>query len=554
MLRISVGANSQTASVVTGGLLIAFSFFFIGSFWQIITLAAGIVLTVSGISRLLCVPWDLVEMYGIQDSVQMLSEAVRQVEEADRMIDALKGCQDGDVTSIIFRDWEKFTESEKARMSYLRDGFNDRRDWQRLYEGKRREATKQAVLAMSEIAAFYRYTRRILGVAYTEPRKATGVADATPDTSAALPQKRRPRRNTAKRTQDAIAAVAASYGQELIPDGMPEQGPSVTRYPFRIPQGVKLSKITALSDDLALSLGVSPVRIAPIPGIPSVIGVEVPNEKRKAVKFGDLTRSDAFRAANVPLPVPVGLDITGKPVIADLAAFPHALIAGTTGSGKSVFMNVIICGLLEKFSPEKVGFIMIDPKRVELVPYNDIPHLMEPVITDAERAAEALQWATEEMDRRYKKFTELRIRDITQCADMPYLVIIIDEMADLMMSAGKAAEESIVRIAQLGRAAGIHLIIATQRPTKDIVTGLIKANVPARFAFAVSSSLESRIILDDNGAEKLLGQGDMIYAPQSGAAVRVQGAYISGEPDNDEIGRVIRKWRKWKSGAKTAGG
>ena len=318
------------------------------------------------------------------------------------------------------------------------------------------------------------------------------------------------------------------------------RGPTVTRYDLELEAGVKLNKITNLSGDLALALGVENVRIAPIPDKISTVGIEVPNKVVSAVCLRDIIDSPAFRNAKSKLSFAVGKDIGGNCIIGNIAKLPHMLIAGTTGSGKSVCMNSLILSLLYKATPDEVRLIMIDPKMVELGIYNGIPHLFIPVVTDPKKAAGALQWAVVEMLKRYRLFSEAQVRDLASYnalqknepdgQTLPQVVIVIDELADLMLCAAKEVEESICRVAQMGRAAGMHLIIATQRPSADVITGLMKANIPSRIAFAVSSSLESRIILDTSGAEKLIGMGDMLYAPiGTGKPLRVQGSFVSDE-------------------------
>ena len=318
------------------------------------------------------------------------------------------------------------------------------------------------------------------------------------------------------------------------------RGPTVTRYDLELEAGVKLNKLTNLAGDLALSLGVASVRIAPIPDKISTVGVEVPNKLVSTVYLRDIIASDAFQRASSKLSFAIGKDIGGNAIVGNIAKLPHMLIAGTTGSGKSVCMNSLILSLLYKATPEEVRLIMIDPKMVELGIYNGIPHLFIPVVTDPKKAAGALQWAVVEMLKRYRLFSEIGVRDLAGYnkhqrgveggQTLPQVVIVIDELADLMLVASKEVEESICRVAQMGRASGMHLIIATQRPSADVITGLMKANIPSRIAFAVSSALESRIILDTQGAEKLIGQGDMLYAPLgSGKPLRVQGAFVSDE-------------------------
>lgn len=348
-------------------------------------------------------------------------------------------------------------------------------------------------------------------------------------------------RNNSRR----LAQTITSFGVDAKP-GDVVHGPSVTRYEFTLDQGVKLSKLTNLADDIALALGSGGVRIAPIPNKSSVVGIEVPNRVVTAVRIRDVIDSRAFAEHKSRVAFAVGKDIGGNAIVGDIAKLPHVLIAGTTGSGKSVCTNSLIVSLLYKSTPEEVRFIMVDPKMVELAPYNGIPHLLIPVVTDPKKAAGALQWAVYEMMKRYKLFSENGVKDLAgfnalagrsqELKKMPTVVVVIDELADLMLVAAKEVEESICRVAQMGRAAGMHLVIATQRPSSDVITGLMKANIPSRIAFAVASSLESRIILDTTGAEKLVGKGDMLYAPLgAGKPTRVQGCFITPE----EIERVV---------------
>ena len=323
------------------------------------------------------------------------------------------------------------------------------------------------------------------------------------------------------------------------------RGPSVTRYELELMRGVKLNKLTNLAGDIALSLGAPSVRIAPITGRNSVVGVEVPNQLVTPVPIREVIDSREFRTHVSKVAFAVGKDISGKNVVGNIAKLPHMLIAGTTGSGKSVCTNSLIISLLYKASPEDVRLIMVDPKMVELGIYNGIPHLLIPVVTDPKKAAGALQWAVTEMMKRYRLFSEVGVRDLASYnahmlqngeEKLPQVVVVIDELADLMLVAAKEVEESICRVAQMGRAAGMHLIIATQRPSSDVITGLMKANIPSRIAFAVASSLESRIILDTTGAEKLVGKGDMLYAPLGiGKPLRVQGCMITDE----EVAKVV---------------
>lgn len=348
-------------------------------------------------------------------------------------------------------------------------------------------------------------------------------------------------RNNAQR----LGETLKSFGVDANP-GEVVHGPTVTRYEFVLDQGVKLSKITNLADDIALALGASGVRIAPIPNKISVVGIEVPNKNISSVLIRDVVESKDFMNHKSTVSFAVGKDIGGHAVVGDIGKLPHVLIAGTTGSGKSVCTNSLIVSLMYKSSPDEVRFIMVDPKMVELAPYNGIPHLLIPVVTDPKKAAGALQWAVYEMMKRYKLFSENNVKDLKgynalaktseELETLPSVVVVIDELADLMLVAAKEVEESICRVAQMGRAAGMHLVIATQRPSADVITGIMKANIPSRIAFAVASSLESRIILDTQGAEKLVGRGDMLYFPLgSGKPTRVQGCFISPE----EIEQVV---------------
>lgn len=326
-------------------------------------------------------------------------------------------------------------------------------------------------------------------------------------------------------------------------------GPAITRYEAQPAPGVKVSKIVSLSDDIALSLAAPHVRIeAPIPG-KSAVGIEVPNKEIATVSFREVLETPEFANAPSLLSVAFGKDIAGNPVVADLAKMPHLLIAGATGSGKSVCMNSLICSLLYRCRPDELKFLMIDPKMVELTNYNGIPHLVAPVVTDAKKAATALRWMVNEMENRYALFAANGVRDIyrynklKQQEDptaptpaLPFIVILIDELADLMMVAPADVEDAICRLAQMARAAGMHLVVATQRPSVDVITGVIKANIPSRIAFAVSSQTDSRTILDMGGAEKLLGRGDMLFYPVGmSKPIRVQGVYVSDK----EVDRIV---------------
>lgn len=339
--------------------------------------------------------------------------------------------------------------------------------------------------------------------------------------------------SNAKKLEDTLL----SFGVEAKVTQI-NKGPTVTRYELQPKQGVKVSKIVNLADDIALNLAASGIRIeAPIPG-KAAVGIEVPNDTSEMVYLRDVIESDQFAAFPSKLAFALGKDIAGKPIVADIGKMPHILIAGATGSGKSVCINTLITSILYKASPKEVKLIMIDPKVVELNVYNGIPHLMIPVVTDPKKAAGALCWAVNEMTKRYQLFADNNVRDMKgynnkvtdENLKMPSIIIIIDELADLMMTAAKEVEDAICRLAQMARAAGIHLVIATQRPSVDVITGVIKANIPSRLAFAVSSGIDSRTILDSNGAEKLLGKGDMLFCPiGESKPLRIQGAFVSDQ-------------------------
>jgi len=327
-------------------------------------------------------------------------------------------------------------------------------------------------------------------------------------------------------------------------------GPTVTQFQIELGRGVKVNKITNLTDDLKLQLAAKDIRIeAPIPG-KSTVGIEVPNFKLRPVMLSEVLNSAAFKESQSPLTIALGVDLFGQPRVYDLRKMPHGLIAGATGSGKSVFINSLLISILYKATPRQVRLLLIDPKTVELAPYNELPHLLAPVISDPKSASAALKWVTNEMDERYEKLAAAGVRNIEQfnkkaetsghAADyLPYIVVVIDELADLMMVASSEVQDYIVRITQKARAAGIHLIIATQRPSVDVVTGLIKNNIPTRVAFMVSSQIDSRTILDHSGAERLLGRGDMLFLGNGASTpIRLQGSYVDGEID--EITEFIR--------------
>ena len=345
-----------------------------------------------------------------------------------------------------------------------------------------------------------------------------------------------------------LEETLGSFGVDTKIDNV-VRGPTVTRYEMQLKPGVKMSKLTSLHEDIALALGVTGVRIAAVAGKNSVIGIEVPNRITTSVPIREVLSSREFSGHKSKLAFAVGKDIGGNYIVGDISKMPHLMIAGTTGSGKSVCMNSIIVSLLYRTEPKDCRMIMIDPKVVELSVYNGIPHLLIPVVTDAKKAAGALQWAVTEMERRYKLLADFKVRDMAgynrmaaknpDMEHLPNIVVIIDELADLMMVAAKEVENSIVRLAQKARAGGMYLVIATQRPSSDVITGLMKSNIPSRIAFAVSSAINSRIILDESGAEKLVGKGDMLYAPLGiGKPKRVQGCFITDEEVEEIVGFI----------------
>jgi S-DNA-T family DNA segregation ATPase FtsK/SpoIIIE len=346
---------------------------------------------------------------------------------------------------------------------------------------------------------------------------------------------------------EVIEGTLSSFGVAARVRGV-NSGASVTQYELEPAKGVPVRKITALQNDLALSLA-APLRIqAPIPG-KSAVGIEVPNKASALVTLREIIQSAGFQSASTVLAMPIGSDVSGQPIVGDLSRMPHVLIAGATGSGKSVCVNALLAGFMLRNTPDQLRLVLIDPKRVEMSMYKDLPHLLVPVVTEADHAVAALRWAVTEMENRYKLFASHSVRNIAgfnaRAPEMgldpvPYIVIVIDELADLMMVAGNEVEELICRVAQLARAVGIHLVVATQRPSADIITGLIKANIPSRIAFAVSSGIDSRVVLDETGAEKLLGRGDMLYLPvDAGKATRIQGVMVSDK----ELEIIVDHWK-----------
>ncbi|MBV8305374.1 MAG: DNA translocase FtsK [Acidimicrobiia bacterium] len=360
-------------------------------------------------------------------------------------------------------------------------------------------------------------------------------------------------------TGRALVDALATHGVETQLVGM-TVGPTVTRYELELAPGVKVSRVTNLHKDIAYAMASPDVRIlAPIPGR-SAIGVEVPNKQREVVWLGDILATEEAQRARHPLEVALGRDIAGRPVMSNLAEMPHVLIAGATGAGKSSCINSLVTSILLRSTPDQVRMILVDPKRVELGQYNGLPHLLTQVVVNPKRAANALNWAVHEMERRYDLLAEVGARDITgynaaydrgelqpepgrdvEFQRLPLVLVVVDELNDLMMVAARDVEESICRIAQMARAVGIHLVIATQRPSVDVITGVIKANIPSRMAFAVSSLADSRVILDQQGAERLIGQGDMLLAlASSNVPRRIQGAWVS----EDEVRKVVAHWRR----------
>ena len=329
------------------------------------------------------------------------------------------------------------------------------------------------------------------------------------------------------------------------------EGPTVTRFEIALEKGVKVNKITTLTDNIKMALEAKEIRIeAPIPG-KKTVGIEVPNEQAQTVHFSNIVKRSMFKNASMPLTVALGLDIDGNPIYAPIKSMPHGLIAGATGSGKSVCINTVLMSLLLKYKPSELRLMLIDPKMVELSAYDEIPHLITPVITDAKAATAALNWVVEEMERRFQTFKEASARDVNaynqktenESEKLPYIVIIVDELADLMMVASQNVEESIMRITQKARACGIHLIVATQRPSTDVIKGTIKSNIPTRIAFSVSSHVDSQTIIDSPGAETLLGRGDMLYVPSGQSKQRLQGAFVTDE-DIETVMTFIKKQAK----------
>lgn len=416
-----------------------------------------------------------------------------------------------------------------------------------------------------------------------KPAKEARVTKVLAPVSAGLPalsllDKGQPGKAMGGYTHQELESVSREVEQHLLDFGIQADvvavhpGPVITRFELQLAAGIKVSKLTSLAKDLARSLSVTSVRVVEVIPGKTVVGLELPNQHREMVRLSDVLNADVYQQAHSPLTIALGVDIAGHPMVVDLAKMPHLLVAGTTGSGKSVGINAMILSLLFKSTPEEVRLIMVDPKMLELSVYDGIPHLLTPVVTDMKEAASALRWCVGEMERRYRLMAALGVRNLAgfntkvleaaakgeplndplwkpidsvdetapTLVTLPYVVVIIDELADMMMVVGKKVEQLIARIAQKARAAGIHLILATQRPSVDVLTGLIKSNIPTRMSFQVSSKIDSRTILDQQGAEQLLGHGDMLYlAPGSGAPLRVHGAFV----DDKEVHRIADDWR-----------
>ena len=414
-----------------------------------------------------------------------------------------------------------------------------------------------------------------------KPKKETGFAKVTVTgslPSLTLLEAGLPGKPLGGYAHDALEQLSHDVEQHLLDFGIQADvvavhpGPVITRFELQLAAGVKVSKLTALSKDLARSLSVTSVRVVEIIPGKTVVGIELPNPNRAMVCLSEVLSAEVYQQAHSPLTLALGVDIAGHPMVVDLAKMPHLLVAGTTGSGKSVGINAMILSLLFKASPDEVRLIMVDPKMLELSVYDGIPHLLTPVVTDMKEAASALRWCVAEMERRYRLMASMGVRNlagfnikVTEASAngelltdplwkptdsmeeqapalqaLPYIVVVIDELADMMMVVGKKVEQLIARIAQKARAAGIHLILATQRPSVDVLTGLIKSNIPTRISFQVSSKIDSRTILDQQGAEQLLGHGDMLFlAPGTGAPLRVHGAFV----DDKEVHRIANDWR-----------
>ncbi len=496
-----------------------------------VMILSGIAMMIYGFAQLISTPFDRVRVDEARDAAKAFRESVFQAEKVRTSIAKVKACKTGaEVKAVVFPDWDTMSQEEKKRLSFMMDGRNDREDWIRHYNSDLQYHILNALAAAEEITEWYWKTREEIGL------KEFGKPVKPKEKKEEKPVIKRKRKKSCEVTDTALRIIESCRARKIELEYVGcDNGPTVTTYRFTVPVGIGVKGLKALEGDIAMELGAESVRIEAIKGMESTIGMEIPKKKRIPVNFADILRSDEWKNTTAKLPLALGQSSTGKIMIGDLTALPHLLIAGTTGSGKSVSLNSIICGLITKLTPERLRLVMIDPKRVELTKYEGLPHLARPICI--EEAVDVLTWAVEEMERRYDVMREKKVNEISKYpGEMPYLVIIIDEMADLMITAGKEVEACIIRIAQMGRAAGIHLILATQRPDKDVVTGLIKSNVPSRLAFSVASGINSNIILDETGAEKLLGKGDGLFKPVGGQKMRIQGANITDR----EIEKVVK--------------
>lgn len=550
--RLCVGTNRESALFFLGAVFFALSYVYHVPVLYLVFRVVGGLMAAVNFRKLWKLPFENLDYSPLSPVAVRMAEVLDDVVRMETIYSQLCICEEGAVRDVMMPFMSKFSEAEQKRFSYLFNGYNDREECkEKILRLCARDKEELFSLA-TEIARWRDTEKARLGTGYVEPVvKEMAQVPATATRSVA-----KRRREKVERITDVEIRIAetvqALAGVIITPNAEPEKGPAVTRYSFKLPNGTKMGKITGLSDDVALALAVPHVRIAPIDGKPQTLGFEVKNDKTEIVKFSDVFNSREYQAHKSPVAFPLGKDISGKVVVGDIAEMPHVLIAGTTGSGKSVCENSLICSIIKKVSPCQVKFIMIDPKMVELWPYAGIPHLERNIVTDPIKAVDALKWAREEMMRRYTCFQNMGVKKISEFnaksqGKLPFLIVIVDEMADLMVATGEDGkelrddlEEQIVRIAQMGRAAGVHLVLATQRPTANVVTGLIKANVPTKIAFAVSSNMDSRIILDEGGAEDLYGKGDMFYKPLDGRKIRVQGAYISTE----EIAQTVKEARE----------
>ena len=463
-----------------------------------------------------------------QIKINLNGRIIENEEEDKGFLSKLKSKKNKEKDHSITKMASAIGNSDTLNKTAVKD-FNDNEELFKMQEEEKQDKTKQ-VLQLEHTIAVEEENYVYPPIKILKKKENKSIKGGTKSLT-----------ETAARLQKTLYSFGVSAKVENV-----TVGPAITRYELKPAEGVRVSKIANLADDIALNLAAETIRIeAPIPG-KQAVGIEVPNKEKEMVGLREVIESDEFKNNNSKLSVALGKDVAGSAIIADIAKMPHVLIAGSTGSGKSVCINTIVTSIIYNSKPSEVKLIMVDPKVVELSVYNGIPHLLIPVVTDPKKAAGALAWAVQEMDDRYNKFAEKGVRDLKgynkliekegNQGKLPQIVIIVDELADLMMVAAKDVEEAICRLAQKARAAGMHLVIATQRPSVDVITGLIKANVPSRIAFAVSSQIDSRTILDQVGAEKLLGKGDMLFFP-SGASkpTRVQGAFVS----DDEVEQIV---------------